>query len=123
LKKLLTPSEHQLQVSLVEFWEAAGKKELHLFAIPNGELRNIQVALRLKREGGKPGTPDLCIILPEGKTAWLEMKTRGGRLSMDQKAFRDTALANGHYWACAYTLDQAVKFLTSVGAIRLGVKL
>jgi hypothetical protein len=46
------------------------------------------------------------------------MKVEGGRLSNDQKTFRDYAFELGHPWAMAKTLNEATDFLASVGALK-----
>jgi hypothetical protein len=116
--KLSPPSEHKLQVALCDYLWLAARPELHWFAIPNGEKRHIRVAQRLKNEGVRRGTPDLCFLLPGGRVGWLEMKTKGGALSPDQKVFRDKATELGHAWAMAKTIDEALAFLTSIDALK-----
>ena len=79
--------EHQIQVAICQYLDV--RKVLY-FAIPNGGKRNINTAAKLKREGVKPGVPDICII-HEGQAFFLEVKrptTPGaakGRLSPAQK--------------------------------------
>ena len=48
-----------------------------LHAIPNGSLRNIVVAKKLKKEGVKKGVPDLHLPVPKGEYAslYIEMKS------------------------------------------------
>lgn len=116
--KSLQPSEHKLQVALFDFWAVAGKPGIEMRAIPNGEKRHIRVATRLKAEGVRRGTPDIFVCLPEGKVAWLEMKTKSGSLSPEQKQFRDAVTALGHRWAMARTLDEAIEHLGKWGVLR-----
>lgn len=116
--KFNPPSEHKLQTALVDYLAIAARPELHWFAIPNGEKRHIRVAQRLKNEGVRRGSPDLCFMLPGGKVGWLEMKASKGSLSEHQKAFRDKACALGHAWAMARTIDEALAFLTSIDALK-----
>jgi len=79
---LITPTEHAEQVGFVQWFRARFPRVL-IFAIPNGEKRNISVAKRLKAEGVVRGVPDLFI--PEWNL-WVEMKrAKGGRLSPEQK--------------------------------------
>lgn len=79
---LITPTEHAEQVGFVQWFRARFPRVL-IFAIPNGEKRNISVAKRLKAEGVVRGVPDLFI--PEWRL-WVEMKrSKGGRLSPEQK--------------------------------------
>ena len=76
------PTEHAEQVTfLAEFKRLYPK--IRIFAIPNGGLRNLIVAQKLKAEGVQKGVPDLFI--PKWNL-WVEMKrTKGGYLSKDQK--------------------------------------
>jgi hypothetical protein len=114
----LLPNEHEFQATLCALLQYTADPELFWFAIPNGGARHIAVAKKLQAEGVKPGVPDLCFLLPGGRTAWLEMKIAGGRLSPDQKVFRNYAFELGHPWAMATTLNEATDFLASVGALK-----
>jgi len=110
-------SEHQLQASLCAYLKVAAKPGIFWTAIGNGGRRSIGVAMKLKREGVQRGTPDLLFVLPEGRTAFLEMKIKGGKLSPEQKAVRDQFRALGHNWAVAKSFDEACDFLRSVGVL------
>lgn len=110
--------EHKLQVALCDYLRIAGRPDLHWFAVPNGGHRHIAEASRLKAEGVRSGTPDLCFMLPNGKVAWLEMKTAKGTLGPAQKEFRDIAKRLGHHWGVAKTVDEALGFLTSIDALK-----
>lgn len=78
-------SEHLEQVAFVRWFRGEFPDAL-IFAIPNGELRSISVAKRLKAEGVVSGIPDLCCIFPYGVIVWVEMKkSKGGAVSKDQK--------------------------------------
>ena len=83
-------SEHQLQSALCNYLSIVSlRRGLDYFAIPNGGLRNIRVAVGLKAEGVKRGTPDICVMLPYGRVGWMELKTssRAGNRSPKQKGF------------------------------------
>lgn len=110
--------EHKIQVALLDYLAVAGRRDLHWFAIPNGERRHIAVAARLKAEGVRRGSPDLVFLLPAGRVAWLEMKAPKGTLSSDQKLFRDVALSLGHHWALARSVDEAIPHLTKWGVLK-----
>src|SRR6185436_20117224 len=70
----LRVSEHSLQAAVLAHLSACAAKRAYWFAIPNAVRRSPQLAARLKREGMKPGVADLCIMLPGGRTGWLELK-------------------------------------------------
>lgn len=78
-------TEHIEQVTFVNWFRSTFTDSL-IFAIPNGELRAISVANRLKAEGVTSGIPDLCCIFPNGIIVWVEMKkAKGGTVSKEQK--------------------------------------
>ena len=80
--KTRTPTEHEEQVSLVNWWRQKFPTLL-LFSIPNGGKRAISVAKRLKAEGQTPGIPDL--FCPK-YSLWIELKrTKGGKVSPEQE--------------------------------------
>lgn len=115
---ILNPSEHKLQVALMDYLRFALRPELEVRAIPNGEKRHISVANRLKSEGVKRGSPDIFICLPAGKIAWLEMKAAKGSLSPEQKEFRDKVKNLDHHYAVAKTIDEALEYLTAIDALK-----
>lgn len=57
------------------------------------------------------GVSDLCVMLPDGKTLWVEVKTPKGRQSEEQKAFEAAALRLGHDYRVWRSLDDAVAFV------------
>lgn len=143
---------------------AVHPKDAILFAVPNGEKRDAAVAARLSGisakqrdllddddalrpagQGVLPGVVDLILLLPEGRTALVEVKIpeilaagsglllAGGRLpkvilhkagvlSKSQKRFRRGAERLGHnYWAVR-TLEEFVTLLRGLGVpVRAGV--
>lgn len=117
MKKPARP-EHKIQSALMDYLVLAGRRDLHWFAIPNGEHRHIRAAMRLKAEGVRRGVADLCFMLPQGRVAWLEMKAPSGRLSPDQKAFRDLAKALDHLWDVASSVDEAIVVLSRWGVLK-----
>jgi hypothetical protein len=77
-------TEHEEQREFVS-WFRKNNPGVLIFAIPNGEKRGKAAAMRLKVEGVVAGIPDLFI--PAWRL-WVEMKrTKGGRLSKEQKDF------------------------------------
>ena len=120
LARRKTASEHGIQAQL--FNELAYKQhpDVIIVAIPNGGLRHALVAISLKAEGVRPGTPDIVACLREGRAGWLEMKARKGALRDEQVGFKTKVLKLGHYWGLARTVDEALAHLRSWGALREG---
>ena len=57
---------------------------------PGGKGRPYWMQLAIK------GTPDRVVLSPNGLTTWLEVKTKTGRLSPDQKRWHERANKGGH---------------------------
>jgi hypothetical protein len=55
---------------------------------------------------GRKGVADRIACLPDGSTWFVELKTKGGRLSPLQKLFADEVLALNQRYACLWTKDQ-----------------
>ena len=60
---------------------------------------------------GRKGVADRIACLPDGSTWFVELKTKGGRLSALQKMFMsDMALLKQNY-ACLWTIEQVDEWL------------
>jgi hypothetical protein len=110
--------EHKLQVMVVDYLTLTAKKDIYWFAIPNAGLRTLRMGARMKREGLRSGIADLAIMLPGGRMAWLEMKTKTGRQSVEQKNFQQICLALGHPYAIARSFEEAEKILKLWGVLK-----
>ena len=64
--------------------------------------------------GVHPGFADL-MVLCDGRVLFLELKSRKGKLSPPQEAFRDSVLAQGHGWALVRSVDDALGALADHG--------
>lgn len=114
------PTEHALQVRVLEIINIGkAHPDIFAFAIPNAARRSFQMAMKMKAEGLMAGVADICIMLPEAKSAWLELKKRkGGRQSEHQKGFEARCQRLNHPYALARTLDEAVAALHRWGVLR-----
>lgn len=62
----------------------------------------------------RKGVADRIACLPDGSTWFVELKTKGGRLSALQKMFMsDMALLNQNY-ACLWTTEQIDEFIKTL---------
>jgi hypothetical protein len=63
---------------------------------------------------GRKGVADRIACLPDGSTWFVELKTKGGRLSALQKMFMsDMALLNQNYM-CLWTIEQIDEFIKTL---------
>ena len=83
---------------------------------PNGELRDLATARKLKALGTRPGVPDLALVI-EGRAHFLELKTRKGRLSLEQRQMHASLLIAGAIVETAHGVDQAISILKMWGAL------
>lgn len=112
--------EHRFQVSLVKTLRQHSRVATW-HSIPNGGYRHLHTAVKLKAEGARPGVPDLLFILPpNGRVAYLELKTLKGTLSDAQKDFGACARADGALWESAKTIDEAYGILVAWGVLPRG---
>ena len=91
----IVPTESQEQAALID-WCRLDPRTDCIFAIPNGANKSRAAAAKFKREGLKPGVPDLFLPVPvnfglDAEPEWkhglfIEMKrTKGGVISQDQE--------------------------------------
>ena len=93
------PTEHQLQANVIHWWKLAHNSymlpEFALFAIPNGANKSMAQRMKFKREGLRPGIPDLMLAAVRELPVlghpmihhglFIEMKRKGGKESDSQK--------------------------------------
>jgi len=121
----MEPTERASQRALVEWWfhahKSYGLPKFALFAVPNGQIlrgdekaRAIQMT-SMKLEGFRNGVPDLMLAVARGyhNGLFIEMKTRTGIVSAEQKAFIEYLNA-AHYKAevCRST-ELAIEAITT----------
>lgn len=116
--KLTPPSEHKIQAALIDYLKINARSDVFYFAVPNGGLRNIRVAQQMKAEGLRPGVADICFMLPGGRCAWLELKTKTGQLSDHQHGFKTRCRELGHFWAMARSVDDAIPHLAAWNVLK-----
>lgn len=107
------PTEEQEQAAVIE-WAILMEKQAPelalLFHIPNGAERHPAVAAKLKKQGVKPGVPDLFLPVARGTAhgLYVEMKRqKGGRVSEDQKAWMEALTQQGYVCVVAHGAEEA----------------
>ncbi len=86
-----------------------------LHSIPNGGLRDIRTAARMKAEGLKPGIADIFLPWPiEGMHGlYIELKKSNGKSSDDQLAFQTYCLSVGYLHTFAFGWRQGANLIES----------
>lgn len=97
--------ESSLQTACVR-WFRCQYPNLIIYAVPNGGSRNVREAQRLKAEGVLAGVADLVVMLPKGKSLYIEMKVKGNRQTDNQKEFQKKAITLGYIYAVCYTFEE-----------------
>jgi hypothetical protein len=82
-----------------------------LLAIPNGARRDRISGARLKAEGMVAGAADLILLVPDshGKILCIEMKTKIGRQTTEQKEFQAAVENTGNKYIVCRSVDQFIK--------------
>lgn len=74
--------------------------------VPNGGVRGYKTAAKLKRQGTKPGVPDVVIFEPRGKFHGLmiELKVKGNKPSATQVEWLNGLSKNGYatFWTDSF---------------------
>ena len=114
-----TTSEHNLQVLVLDLLTVKkSDPNIFAFAIVNAAERSPRLAAKLRAEGLFAGVADLCILLPCGRTAWLELKAASNKQTPKQHAFEARCNRLGHPYAVANCIERAELFLKQIGAIK-----
>jgi len=110
----LIPTEFQEQVVLVAYLDylVKTKKILAFTAIPqNMWTRSIQQKIKAKREGVRPGFPDL-VIVTHHEVIFLEMKrVKGGRVRPEQLKWLAKLDGKQTVTAVAMGADDAIRYV------------
>lgn len=106
----IAPTEAQLQAAIVEAlrWRFPMLVVAH---VPNEGKRSVYEGARQKRGGMLPGMPDLVVTLPNGRCAWIEVKTPSGNVTPEQSEIAKRLAALGHPWRVARSVEDAVAFV------------
>lgn len=103
--------EDDLQMAIVQHLRLLAPKNVLWWHCPNGGTRSKRMGARLKAMGVRPGVFDLNFILADGRFAAMEIKVRGGRLSIEQRQFGDALGAVNVEYAVVYSIDTALSVL------------
>lgn len=100
-------AEADFQIALVQLLRENG---VPVFAVRNERNEGMADAMRSERMGRAKGAPDL-IAGKNGKSYWLELKTKTGRQSMEQKCFEELAPSFGAKYIVVRSFDDVKELL------------
>jgi hypothetical protein len=112
--------EHQEQKALIQMCDAEAVRDSRygeIFSIPNGGMRHIGVAVKLKAEGQRPGIPDLFLPIPSRKYhgLFIEMKVKPNKPTDEQTErilkLREYGYAAGVCYSAFQAFDIIRKYL------------
>jgi hypothetical protein len=124
-----TPSEHEIQSAFFDWAQRQIRLDDRyqwIFAVPNGGERHPAVAAKLRREGVKPGCPDVLIDYPVAGPggvwcpgARIEFKKPKGRTTEHQDHWLVHYSKTGYAVAVAFDWQLAAKFTSDYFAGRI----
>lgn len=112
--------EHNIQCACVRWFNLQYPQYRGLlFACPNGGNRNLVTAAKLKAEGVVAGVADLILLVPLVIDVpkeivifhgfCIELKTKQGRQSPEQKEWQSKVEAHGYKYAVCRSLEEFIK--------------
>lgn len=112
---LASPTEHLEQRAFVS-WFRRNYPGVRIFAIPNGGVRSLAAAARLKAEGVSKGVPDLFI---PAWWLWVEMKRiKGGVVSDEQHDWMEYLRGIGYECIVCRGADEAKSMVAEIAKTR-----
>ena len=115
------PKEHVLHMATAKLLRDHILPEWIWWHTPNGELRDVRTAAKLKALGVRAGVPDIVLVSPCGSVRFLELKRPGETLSDAQEDFRIHCTRHGIAHAIAYDFDQALIALDAWSCLRVKI--
>lgn len=125
IRQAVKPTEEMEQMAVIEW---AGMQRYgclplacYLHHSPNGGYRHKAVnskgqtycpeGAKLKRMGSQKGWPDLHLVVARGgfHSLFIEMKVKGGTVSMEQKTIHALLQEEGHRVSVCWSAGEAIK--------------
>lgn len=102
--------ESAIQAAVVQHWRLFGQPHTLVAAIPNEAAKG--------QAGLTKGLPDLLVIGGRVRIGFIELKVVTGRLSLEQKLFRNLCAFVGIEFVAAYGRDEPIAVLERWGILR-----
>lgn len=116
MNNALLSSEADEQAAVFEWalYMKGAYPELELmYHTPNGGRRNKAEAANLKRQGVKPGVPDICLPVPRGEHhgLYIEMKYGENKPTTEQRQWLKELGNQGYQTAVCYNAQTAIEVI------------
>ena len=102
--------EQKLLFGWMEYEEVKYPELKLAFHIVNEGRRSYRAGAELKKQGMRPGVPDICLPVPRGiyGALYIEMKRpKGGRTTEEQRWWIENLNAAGNYAVVCHGFDEA----------------
>lgn len=105
-----TMSEAEEQTAVIEYCDL---RSIPVYHIPNERKCSGRQGASLKRQGVRPGIPDLCVPLPRGGygALYIEMKAEGGKITEEQVGWIHRLREYGNMAAVCYGSRNAIDLI------------
>jgi hypothetical protein len=111
--------EYRLHCSIIDAIELARTADVaRVWHTPNGGKRSPGEASRLSEMGVLAGVPDIIIALYSGRMIFMEVKSRKGQVSKQQRDFMNAMQECGHVTSVVRNLQDALATLVKHGVTR-----
>ncbi len=108
--------EHAVQKSIIEYLDKKLPPFIRVVAVSNKPRSAMQGHLE-KARGARKGFPDLIVIREGGICGLMEVKIEGGKLSPEQKEWRDWCAGNSIPYAVVRSVSDVEETLIHWRAI------
>lgn len=109
--------EDELQIQVANYLRVAAYPSVVWWHTPNGGKRHKAEAARFQAMGVIAGIPDISLV-DGGRYYGLELKTRTGPQSQEQKDIERRLASTGAPYRIARSLDDAVAILTAWNLVK-----
>lgn len=107
----IDPSEDDMQKAIIEWCAFNPPLNKLVIHIPNEGKRTKSYGAKMKSMGLKPGASDLFIMTAKRgyNGAFIELKSKNGRLSKNQKDFLEIANQENYFTAVCWSIEECIE--------------
>ena len=109
-------TEYTEQVAIIT-WASLSENKYPQLKLLNSSLNGVRLsigqAVKCKKGGMKKGFPDLFLPFPSGPYVglFIELKVKGGRISVEQKQWLENLSRCGYYTCVCWSAKEAIEVI------------